>query len=410
MQSKTGNKEYNQELIKLLKLAYDKKVAELGRGTKGIWQAIKDELVELVKKANLDYKFVLTMDTERLRGLYRWHYQNLNQTRRVNEKRLDDNFQGLFSIEERLLKQLKKKSEINTLAYLFNVSIEEIKAYITDLQLNGYNIKVWTEDGKQFVKFAKREIEVAESLDLRLKPNSVYTFGLIGDTHLGSEFSAEKELSNFYDICEARGVTEVYHTGDLNEGFKAQRFETFLGNKAIGFQDQLEYVVKNYPKRKDITTYFISGNHSNWSLQHALANFDKTVGMLRSDMKYLGHDFARVNITDKISLVLYHPNDGSSANVFSKLQNYIDRAGNVDPNRVGTITAIGHYHKVGMLKHRGVYGFYTSSFQRPSDWMNLNNLKSFVGGWIITIRTTNTGELLSLVPEYIDYDSVGYGG
>jgi predicted TIM-barrel fold metal-dependent hydrolase len=62
-----------------------------------------------------------------------------------------------------------------------------------------------------------------------------------------SNYSAEEELDDFYDICEARGVQAVFHTGDISEGFKPERMETFLGNKAIGYQAQVGELLDRIP-------------------------------------------------------------------------------------------------------------------------------------------------------------------
>lgn len=341
------------------------------------------------------------MTIESIRWVYNRYSEDKSELRQYQNTILDKE-QGIETLAERLIKRLNRKTELNWLSNYLGINIEEILAEIALLQAEGRNIRIWKEGKNLFAKGFKVAKEKREDLNIYRNGLKEITFAVLGDTHLGSEYSAEEELENAYDIITDRGITEVYHGGDLSEGWKSLRHETFLNNKAIGFQEQLEYAVKNYPKREGVTTYFIEGNHDLWVGKEALASFGKTLSMIRPDLKYLGAEFARINITPQVDMTLYHPNDGSSANVFSKLQNFIDRGG----QKVSLINFIFHYHKVGMIQHRGVYGFYGSSFQNQSNWMNINNLTSYVGFWIITLKLNDNGELIRIIPEYISYDRV----
>lgn len=365
----------------------------------------KQELSKFWKPAlkQLKEKYPETyMTTDSIRWLYNRYSSDQQEIRKYRTEMLDLE-DGLETLGERIMKRMKKRTELHWLAEYLNVSLEEILAEISLLQANGYNVRIWKEGkNKLFAKSLPIVKEQFENLDLYDEDLTEVTFAVLGDTHLGSEYSAEDELNDAYDIIESRGITQVFHGGDLSEGWKSFRHETFLNNKAIGFQNQLEYIVEHYPKRDGVTTYFIEGNHDLWVGKDALASLGKTVSMVRSDLKYLGAEFARINLTPYVDLTLYHPNDGSSANVFSKLQNFIDRGG----QKVSVLNFIFHYHKVGMLQHRGVYGFYGSSFQRQSNWMNINNLSSYIGFWIITLKLNAKGELIRMIPEYISYDKV----
>lgn len=394
------NRKYNQQFIDILKLAHDKAVVDLGRGKKGFWKYVKKQLIFLADKYGLDSKYVKKeMNVESIRSLYRWHFQNLRQARRVNEKRLSDNLDGLFSIEERLLKQLNRKSELSTLAYLYNTTEDELLLLIAKLKLNGHtNLKVFKEGDKTFAQIIKKykrlDNEFNQTEDWQGERE--ITIGVISDTHMGSEYFALEELEKAYQIFKERGITKVYHAGDLTEGLKKSRMETFLNNVAIGFDAQLKYVIDNYPKIDGITTYVISGNHDLWYLQEGLSNIVNTISLARPDIKYLGDEFARVWLTPEIDLTLYHPNDGSSANVFTKLQNFGDRG----LDKVSKINIIGHYHKLGWIYYRDSYIMYPSSFQRQSNWMNINNLKSETGFLILTLKLNEKGELNTLVVEH----------
>lgn len=338
----------------------------------------------------------------------RWLYRTADTKNKVEPQRahFKDTLEGLDTLEERLLSRLKRKVELSAIAHLLRASEDEILASVAKLQLNGYSgVKIWKEGGKTFIQHLKKTKEQKRDF-IRPWDNSVRTIkiAIIGDTHYGSKYALEEELEAAYDHFKAEGITEVYHGGDLTEGFKQARMHTFMGNKAIGFSDQLEYTVKNYPKREGITTYVISGNHDLFFMQDSMAHIVKAVVAQRDDMVFLGDEFARVWLTPKVDLGLVHPDDGVSANPFTKLYNYVERAG----QKLCRIQTIHHYHKNAHIHHRGVDAFFVPSFQLQSKWMNTKNLRSDLGYLILTIKVDKEGNLISTLPEMVMLNDIYY--
>lgn len=362
-------------------------------GLKGFWP-------KSVEKLRKEYpNTYITIDS--IRWIYRRHNPEHRDLHTYRKSAIDYE-DGLKTTKERILARLKRKTDLNWLSTFLGVKLNEILSTIALLQSEGYNIQIWREDGD---KLYARSFAIAirgqlQDVDLHVKGETEIVLGFVGDTHLGSEFSAEEELQKAYDIMQERGITKVFHGGDVSEGWKSLRHETFLNNKAIGFQKQLEYISTKYPKRDGMKTYFIEGNHDLWVGKDALASFGKTLSMIRPDMVYLGSEFARIQVSPEVDITLYHPNDGSSRNVASKLQEFIERG----EEKVSLINFIYHYHKVGMLQHNGSYAFYGSSFQRQSDWMNIKNLASRVGFWILTIKLNKDGDLYHMIPEYFSFE------
>ncbi|MBQ4542766.1 MAG: metallophosphoesterase, partial [Clostridia bacterium] len=185
------------------------------------------------------------------------------------------------------------------------------------------------------------------------------TFGLMGDTQLGSKYAQLTYLNQFYDVCERMGVKDVYHTGDISDGDKMRPGHEY-DLYAHGADEHIADIVKNYPMRPGITTHFITGNHD--------AAFRKLCGMdigdhianRRSDMDYLGRDFAIVNITPEVTLMLRHPWDGSAYALSYRPQKMIEA---MDEDTRPTIMGIGHYHKMEYLYYLGVHCFQTGCFQ-----------------------------------------------
>lgn len=335
-----------------------------------------------------------------VRWLFRMYSKDKNiKSPRVIKTALEDRLDGSNTLREKILKRIKRKTELKALAELLDVTQDAILLEVSKMQLDGFSgVKLWKEAGQTFLRNVKKTKTYIPDL---IKPwdNKAKTIkiGIVSDTHGGSQYSLDEEISAAYDHFSALGITDVYHAGDLTEGYRSSRSHTFIGNKAIGFTDQLEYVVKNYPKRHGITTHVISGNHDLFFMQEGMANIVKAITDQRDDMVYLGDEFARVWLTPKIDLGLVHPDDGVSLNVFNKLFSYVERAG----DKLCRINVIGHYHKNAHIYSRGVDAFFVPSFQRQSKWMNTRNLKSDLGYLILTLRVDKNGDLISLNTEQV---------
>ena len=121
-------------------------------------------------------------------------------------------------------------------------------------------------------------------------------------------------------------------------------------------------------------------------------------------MIYLGHNFAKVKLTDKISMNLLHPTDGSTYSVSLKAQQRIDKF--TTPMQKCDILVLGHYHKLDLIRHKGVFAFTMPSFFGQSAFFDGKNLESIIGGIILTVKLDIDGELLSIVPEFVTYDEI----
>lgn len=360
------------------------------------WAEVAYRVKKLYPHKNITY--------EGVRSVYRRHGKTFKNPDVIRAK-TNDTLAGRTNLKDRLLPRLRTKASINQLANYLNVPADHILLALTKLQLEGYSqIKIWSEGGEAFAQIFKRAKDTNNEYDIsdKWKNASTITLGIISDTHIGSEYYNEEALNHFYDLMVERGIKTVLHCGDLFEGFKRARPEAFLNNKAIGFQAQLNYGERVFPKRDGVETLVISGNHDEWYMVEGLADIVKTFARIRPDVKFLGNSFARVWLTPKLDLTLFHPNDGTSSNIFGKLQQFLARGG----DKRSKINILGHYHKFAYLKHDGMHAFYPASFQRQSNWMSRNNLHSEVGALILTLKVdTNTGDLLSLNFEFIDYNN-----
>ena len=224
-------------------------------------------------------------------------------------------------------------------------------------------------------------------------------FGIMGDTQIGSKYAQLTHLHNFYDICAKEGITEVYHTGDLTDGLKMRvghEYELY----EVSADEMRDDVVKNYPKRDGITTYFITGNHDASLYKQVGFDIGQAIANLRPDMKYLGRDCAVVHLTPNCTLELRHPWDGTAYALSYKLQKMIEA---MESDSKPNILAVGHYHKVEYMFYRNVHALQTGCFQAQTPFTRGKGISTHMGGWIVTVRVDKSGTIQGFGAELVPY-------
>lgn len=229
--------------------------------------------------------------------------------------------------------------------------------------------------------------------------NQILSFGLISDTHINSKYTQLTYLHKFYEICSQRGVKDIYHAGDIDEGEQMRtghQYECYTQ----GADDHIDEIVTNYPRIDGITTHFITGNHDSSIYKRCGVDIGEIISMKRKDMKYLGRDCARIEITPNCILELRHPWDGTAYALSYKPQKMIDA---MEADSKPNILAIGHYHKLEYLFYRNVHCFQAGCFQTQTPYTRGKGISVHLGGWIITIEVDERGHIQRIVPEMIPF-------
>ena len=224
-------------------------------------------------------------------------------------------------------------------------------------------------------------------------------FGLIGDTQINSKYTQLTHLHAFYDLCASIGIDTVFHTGDIDEGEQMRpghQYECY----EQGADDHVAEIVRVYPRREGIKTYFITGNHDASLYKRAGMDIGRAIADRRDDMIYLGRDCAVVHLTDKCTLELRHPWDGTAYALSYKPQKIIEA---MEADSKPSILAIGHYHKIEYLFYRNVHCFQTGCFQSQTPFTRGKGISVHMGGWIVEILVTKEGVIKEIVPHMIPY-------
>ena len=163
------------------------------------------------------------------------------------------------SYDEIIIDQLQKPCTVVQLADALELPPKRIHELIDDLLKKGVEIKqqdnTFRIDKKIIVNPQDQEFthQISGQKQARI--------ALISDTHIGSTCQQLTYLRDFYEKCEAVGVSAIYHAGDILAGngkvYRGQEYELFVH----GLDDTLDYFEEVYPKIDGVNTYFITGNH-----------------------------------------------------------------------------------------------------------------------------------------------------
>jgi predicted phosphodiesterase len=241
------------------------------------------------------------------------------------------------------------------------------------------------------------------NMELDVEDNS-YSFGLIGDTHIGSLYDRMDDLENFYDICKDKGITKVLHAGDVLDGhriYKGQEFEQYKP----GLDAQMSRMVDNYPSN-GIETIFVAGNHDQSFSKLMGINIGEAIVQKRPDFKFLGNDYGTVIFKTPggrtFDVALHHPGGGSAYAISYRPQKIVESlSGGTKPSILG----IGHYHKADLMpSYRNVCSISCGCFQAQTPFMVGKSISAHVGGWIIrfTVGTKYTKQNM-IESQFIAY-------
>lgn len=336
---------------------------------------------------------------ERLRSLYRRHSDEGYQKHLYSKNTKELAQRELLEFEDLVLRKIKRKYAISALAERLNCDEADIAETIIELQFKGYDITVWTEDGIRYVQKSLKNKDKAEPGEHFLsKSGEQIKIAIFSDTHIGHKQFAKEEMQEFINEAYRQGVRDMFFVGDLTEGhYMSIRPTSIKELEAVGFDDQVDLASSVLPRLEGLTYHMISGNHDGTFSRNAFANPIKTLARERDDVKFLGHNFAKVWLNEEIDITLVHPTDGIGENYSLKMRNHINRA---REEKLSKFIFMGHYHKFNHTYYKGINGFIMPAFVRYSHFMDDKNLRSVIGGIVMTINTNKKGQLVSFLPEY----------
>ena len=301
-----------------------------------------------------------------------------------------------------LKSELKNLRTIHDLSYATGLSEMEVLGNIELLRRDGYEISGSKIDG-ELAYILNRQVETTYHEYKRYYAiNKTFKIGLVSDSHIGSRFWQLSHLEAAYDHMKELGVSDVYHAGDVTDGFYKDRIsEIYL----YGADEQVDEVVKKYPKRDGMTTRFITGNHDETHLRNGGTNIGRAIANQRDDMIYLGHNFAKVWLSESdetrgVDMDLIHPGDGTSYALSYQLQKRIN---NMSGGEKPKILVTGHYHKYFVMFYRNVIAISLPSFQAQSGWMRGKGIQSDMGYVVLELMVNAHNDIVQCNHQFFPF-------
>jgi hypothetical protein len=314
------------------------------------------------------------------------HIQKYKRSQGIPEQQNTD-------IQTELIKDLQKQSSRSFLMQKYKLKDRILDAYLEDIKDSGYQV---IEDNGT-VKLCKDIIPTENKHVEDWNGDSIIKFGVVSDNHLCSKWQQLTFLNHLYDEFEKEGITTVYNSGDLTEGFKMRpghEHEIFK----FGADEQSDYVIQVYPKRPGMVTKFITGNHDHSHIKNGGVDIGKKIAAERSDMLYLGQSNAKIHITPNCIVELNHPLDGAAYALSYAPQKTIDAmSGGEKPH----ILLNGHHHKIFYMMYRNIHAYECGTTQAQTPWMRGKRIAANVGGLIVTVHVKEDGTISRCMGEYL---------
>lgn len=227
--------------------------------------------------------------------------------------------------------------------------------------------------------------------------------GIISDTHLCSVAERLDVVEEAYDVFADLGIQHVFHNGDLTDGWNEYRNHiSFV--KVHGSQEQAIYAIKHYPRRGNLTTYVIGGNHDD---DYAKTKVDRlsliTHGFhhngkhypARTDIVYLGQYSHYVIFPQEVRLHMLHPR-GNQAYALSYKQQ--KRAEAMPKNERPDLQTSGHFHTYCHIVHDGTHLLACPGLQDETEFFKRLGFARSIGFMVIDYEIAK-GKFKYLAPK-----------
>jgi predicted phosphodiesterase len=257
----------------------------------------------------------------------------------------------------------------------YELQTNEVKVLMDSWRKAGIPIEKNVLGSKVYYRIATES-----SLEYKLLyPEDNFKLMFVSDTHLGCKQCDLTGLELAYDYGKESGVKDVFHEGDLCDGINV--YPGQINNLLVwGVDDMVDYVVDNYPKRKDMTTHFITGNHEEKVYKQVKVDLGMLINDQRDDLHYVGRNLAKAKIND-LSLWQVHYQGSVAYSIGYRAQKYI-RQKKITPD----FLLLGHAHCVMYAQIQNTHAFECGTFQGENDYSISKGLDNQLAFWLVEIN------------------------
>ena len=200
--------------------------------------------------------------------------------------------------QSEFIELIKRNKNIVDIQKEMNLSDKRLMTTLHTLCDKGYNII------EHFDSCGNHTLQIDHAIfngipEINEIKNNTITLLAISDTHLTSKYADRDALDKVYQYAISEGISYIIHTGDLIDNLYVSQQE---------LEKQLLKVVKEYPKDKSITTFYIQGNHDLSTLKSNGIDLSKFISSYRFDLVPLGIDSGKLKINNSLINLCHRQN------------------------------------------------------------------------------------------------------
>lgn len=318
------------------------------------------------------------------------------------------------ALKKRILAVTKREQKwtLESLSRRTAAPVVDLEEAVTELFGAGVDIQIQKGQVERHLSAPPGSVETHFT---RLQKGGWLKFGVLGDNQLGNKKQRLDVANTAYDHFESEGIEVVYHTGNMIDGFSRFNQHELLGEAGIGIESQSAYARKYYPRRKGVTTYFITGEcHEGWWAKANGINVGRTMESRfllpldcseigfdgepvckdaelgrcpthgRDDLVYVGHLEADLALhaphlkrgVKRPMARLIHPGGGTAYALSYKGQKLAE---SLQGGEKPQLQFIGHYHKFDYNYHREIHNILSGCLCDQTVFMRKHALPAHVG-------------------------------
>jgi len=256
-------------------------------------------------------------------------------------------------------------------------------------------------------RFSKEELQALAKKKSILPEENVSTidfsgtdivFGVMGDTHIGSQYTDENFIASAIEEFKKQKCEFVVHAGDVTEGMSGRDGHVFELTH-IGYKEQKKAAIELL-SRWEKKWFMIAGNHDLWYMKKGDIGADivEDICSHLKDAVYLGPHEGDI-VLNGATIRLWHGEDGSSFAHSYRIQHLL---GSFSASEVPDVLLTGHCHKHGYFYERECHALSMGAMQKQSGFMRYKRLPSHTGFCIVRM-TVQDGKVVSFAPTFYPY-------
>ena len=298
------------------------------------------------------------------------------------------NLEDVLRKEPLSYNQIKQKTGLTKKAF---------KQKLSELKEQGVPISYYVDENNYTTYFYidKNPQPIQQVYDLGLRDGN-YKFLAISDTHMGDKQFRLDALNSAFDRAEDEGVQYITHTGDLTAGIQVYSGQ-HSDLKYHTLDDQIDFVVDNFPSIEGVQTKIIGGNHDYDGLKRMGIDIMRIIDSKRPDIDFLGWTDAKLDIGNGVIAELVHYKGSMAWSLGYRAQKFLR---DLNPNQMPDILLLGHKHVTMYAYIQGVHSFECGTFQGETNFTKERGLHSKIACWIIEYDIEN-GKLNKIKPELL---------